>query len=332
MPTQRDYYSILGVSRNASADEIRSAYRKLARELHPDVNKAPDAQEKFSEVQEAYSVLSDETKRAQYDRFGRAGGPTGFGGGGGPRKAHYSWSNVAGSPSGGGFDEGDIGSIFEEIFGVGGARSSPFERAARGGGGGASGGARTRSAPSRGKDIEHHAEIDFERAVRGGSLSVKVRRGGTTQTIEVTIPAGTKDGAKLRVRGKGAPSPGGGAAGDLILHLHVKPHQWFRVEGNNLLIDLPLSIVEAALGTKVTVPTLDGRLEVTVPPGTSSGQRLRVRGQGVEGKGVAGQERGDLLVVAKVMAPQKLTAEDQQALKNLAQHLDPVRKGRPWAE
>ena len=330
MSEHRDYYKVLGVERGADAGAIKSAYRKLARELHPDVNKAPDAQAKFSEIQEAYATLSDDTKRGQYDRFGHADAPRGFGGGG--KRAHYSWSNVAGSPGdAGGFDGGDVGSIFEEIFGVrggggvggaGGMGGSPFERAARGG-------ARSRSAPSKGKDLEHHADVDFERAVRGGTLSVKVRRGGVGQTIEVTIPPGTKEGAKLRVRGKGAPSAGGGAAGDLILHLHVLSHEWFWMEGADLMIDVPVSISEAALGARVTVPTLDARVELTVPPGTSSGHRMRIRGHGVPTKSGGA---GDLYAVIKVMAPKRLSSADQDLLRGLGDRLDPVREGRPWEE
>lgn len=329
MATQRDYYDILGVKRGATEEEIKRAYRKLARQHHPDVSKDPDASRKFSEVQEAYDVLSDEEKRKAYDRFGHAGVGAGAGAGGGEGYAGrggqtYTWTNVAGGPGGGGFDEGDIGSIFEEIFGgrpggsgMGGFGSSGFGTRAR-----------AKSRPQRGRDIDHAVTVGFEEAARGGTHTVRVRRGGSTQTIDVTIPPGIHDGAKLRVRGAGAPSTTGGPPGDLILNISVGSHPWFRREGLDLLIDVPISIAEAALGTKVTLPTLNRRhVDLTIPKGSSSGTRLRVREMGIEDS--AGK-KGDLYAVVKIVAPRSLNPEDEAALKKMKDRLGPVRTGKPW--
>lgn len=322
MPSsQRDYYEVLGVKSSATADEIRAAYRKLVRELHPDVNKAPDAAAKFNEVQQAYDVLSDEEKRRAYDRYG-TGGPTnpfasGMGGPGGKRGT-YTWTNVGapGAPGGSGFGDSDVASVFEEIFGRAGGGAGPF-----------GGQARARSRPTRGRDIQQDISIDFMLAVRGGTQSLRVRRGGATQTIEVTIPAGTAEGAKLRMRGAGAPSPNGGPPGDLILLVHIEPHPWFRRDGRDVLIDLPLSISEATLGATISVPTLSGRAEVTVPAGSSSGQRLRLRGQGLTSDD---GQTGDLYVVIKIVPPKDLSEAEKSALRAIGEKRPSPRAGPAW--
>ncbi len=317
MPTTPNYYEILGVAKDASEDDIKKAYRKLARELHPDVNKAKDAPARFQQVQDAYEVLSDPAKRADYDRGGRrhhrtAGGrPTGT----------YTWSNIGGD-AGAGADPGDLGDIFEELFGggggggFGGGGRSPFDAA------------RTRSKPVRGRDISRELEVAFLTAARGGTEPLRVMRGGRTQTIEVTIPKGTSDGAKLRMRGQGAPSPGGGPSGDLILTIKVGAHPLYRREGLDLVFDLPVTIAEAALGTKVDVPTLDGkRVELSVPAGSSSGRQLRLRGLGVsDEKGV----KGDLRAVLKVIAPTALSESDRASLRELGERMPNPRQGSPW--
>ncbi|MBL8747252.1 MAG: DnaJ domain-containing protein [Phycisphaerae bacterium] len=318
MPASRDYYEILGVARGATADQIKSAYRRLARELHPDVNKAPDAAKKFNEVQEAYDVLSDKSKRENYDRFGTAEpgfaeGPPG----GGRRGGTYTWSNVAGRPtSAGDFNDFDAGSIFEEIFG---GRSDPF-------GGGFSSGPKARAKPMRGRDIEHELVIDFMEAVRGGAKSIRVSRGSVTQTLELTIPPGVAHGTKLRMRGAGMPSMGRAPAGDLIVTVHIAPHELYRREGLDIILDLPLTIVEATLGARVSVPTLSGKAEVTIPPGTSSGQRLRLRGQGIKTE----KGTGDLFIAAKIVVPRELGDEDREALRKIGEHLPNPRVGRHW--
>jgi DnaJ-class molecular chaperone len=326
---KRDYYDVLGVGRSASADEIRKAYRTLARQLHPDVNKAADASKKFTEVQEAYDVLSDEQKKKLYDQFGHAGVSPGAGGpapaGGG--RPHYSWSNVGGpgGVSGAEFDAEDLGSMFEAFFGERGGHGAGF-----GGGMGGMGGA-TRGRPGAGKArragrtpeaepaaIEHELDITFMTAARGGTEPLRLNTDGKSRTIEVKIPKGTADGARLRVRG--------GADGqDIILRIKVGPHPVFRrtehgvgPQGLDLYLDLPLSIAEAALGATVTAPTLDGSVELRIPPGTASGRKLRVRGQGLEdAKGA----RGDLYAVVKIVPPEsgQLSAADAAALRRISE-------------
>jgi DnaJ-class molecular chaperone len=338
---ERDYYDILDVSRDASQDEIKRSYRKLARELHPDVNKAPDAEKRFSEVQEAYAVLSDPEKRKKYDQFGKAGLGAGFeeagqayGGRGGGRGGTYTWTNVGGDSAGaGGVSAEDLSSIFEEMFGGrpgGGGARSPFG-GGRGGGPGA--GQRTRARPAqRGQDLRHEIDITFYTAVKGGKETLRLTKhtpaGPREETITVTIPAGVADGAKLRLAGKGHPGPAGN--GDLILTVRVGGHPYFRRDGLDLLLDVPISIVEAALGANVEVPLYpEGSAEIRIPPGASSGQKLRLRGKGIRNdKGKA----GDLFAVIKIVAPKELSEADRAKLREIGEHLPTVRTGRPWVE
>jgi len=327
MASKRDMYEVLGVGRHATADEIRAAHRRLARKLHPDMNKGPDAAAKFAELQEAYEVLSDPEKRKIYDQFGHAGLggiPPGQGGPGpgGQRGPTYSWTNVGGDASGGHVDMSDI---FEEIFG------SSGEGRGRGGMGGGFGGfrnkAQSRARAARGRDAERAIEVEFLEAIHGATKSVRIARPTGTQTIEVRIPPGTVDGAKLRIRGEGMEGDHGGPRGDLILSVAVLPHTLFRREGADLLVDLPLTIAEASLGARVRVPTLTGFAELTVPPGTSSGQKLRLRGQGIP-KDAGGS--ADLLAVARVIAPRNLSTADRDALKAISVHLENPRSGPGW--
>lgn len=313
-----DHYEVLKVPRGASADEIKSAYRKLARELHPDVNKAPDAAKKFAQVQEAYDLLSDPKKREHYDRFGADEPGFAGSGGGGPRRGTYTWTNVAGRPGAASADadEFDAGSIFEEIFG---GRSDPF-------GGGFGGGAKPRGRATRGKDTEHEIVLEFMEAVRGGTKPIRARRGSETQTIELKIPAGVAEGTKLRMRGAGQPGTGAAPPGDLIVTVRIAPHGLFRREGLDVVVELPLTITEATLGATISVPTLSGRAELTIPAGTSSGQRLRMKGQGIRTESAT----GDLLVVAKIVAPRDLSDADRQSLREMGQRIPNPRKGAGW--
>ncbi|CAE7155278.1 lcfB [Symbiodinium necroappetens] len=313
MASKRDLYDVLGVSRDASADEIKRAYRKLARELHPDMNKAADASEKFNEVQEAYDTLSDEQKKAQYDRFGHTGvggSPFGGGGPGGPGGGTYTWSNVAGGGGGGGFSDFDVGSIFEQVFG---GQASGFGARATAG----RQHARARSRPRKGEDINADLDIGFMDAVKGATPSVRIKRGGQTQTIEVTVPAGIEEGAKLRLRGKGHPSASGEQPGDLIFTVKIGKHPLFRRDGLDVLLDLPLTIAEAALGAEISVPTPHARVELTIPAGSASGQRLRVKGHGIKAK----ERSGDFFAVLKVVAPKELSEGDRAALEAMRERL-----------
>jgi curved DNA-binding protein len=309
---KRDYYEILGVPKTASADEIRKAHRKLVRQHHPDVNRNnPKAAEKFKEVQDAYDILSDDAKRKQYDQFGHAGDPEemfrrahqGAGTGGGPRT--YTWQSGPGGPTVEDFDfdmgNGGVGSIFEQLFGMRGGR--------RGGAGAA--GARGRAEPMRGSDVEHPIELTFEQASRGTSLNLQINRDGRLETIEVKIPAGVKDGSRVRIRGKGEQSRGG--SGDLFIITTIKPHAYFRREGLDVLLDLPISMYEALDGTKVTVPTLDGPVTLTIPPGTSSHAKLRIKERGI----FRGTEKGDQFVIVKIAMPKDLDDEDRKLIEKL---------------
>lgn len=306
---ERDYYEILGVSRSASADEIKSAYRKKAQTYHPDRNKGQDAADKFAEVQQAYKVLSDPEARSSYDRFGHAGVGTASGASGrNPEGGTYTWTNVGGTP-GNGYGDGNVGSIFEDILG---GRANPFSRSARG-----------RARTQRHRDVTAELEVDFATAALGGTQRFTLSGPGRSETIDVAIPKATTDGMKLRVRGKGE-----GGAGDLLLTVRVRPHELFRREKLDVFLDLPLTIVEATLGAAVDVPTLrGGRVELTVPAGTSSGQRLRIRGLGIES--TSGQ-RGDLFAVAKIVAPKSLSDHDAALLREIADHLPNPRSGKVW--
>lgn len=323
---KRDYYEVLGVSRDASSDQIRSAYRKLARKFHPDVNKAADAAQKFKEATEAYEVLSDAEKRKMYDQFGHAGaGSFGAGGPGAGRGGRtYTWT-------GGGGPAGGFGG-FEDFFGGGGqgfmGMSLEELMAALGGGGRAGGRRRGREAARpAAADVTYDLGVDFLQAVNGTTATIRLQREeGQSETINVKIPPGVKEGSKIRVRGKGAQGPGG--AGDLYIVVHVREHPYFRREDNDIYVELPVSVTEACLGAKVDVPTLEGTMTVTVPPGTASHRKLRLKGKGV--KPPAG-ERGDQYVVIHVVPPERLSAEAADLLRKLqqVQPYDP-RAQVPW--
>jgi molecular chaperone DnaJ len=357
---QKDLYALLGVDRKASADEIKKAYRKLARQYHPDRNQGDkQAEERFKEVQHAYDILSDEEKRRAYDRgdglFGTgAGGASPFGGAG--------------------FDVGGFGDILSNLFG---------------GGGGA--GRRARTQPERGRDLEASVSIDFEQAVHGAQVPLAVptpvrcttcsgtgARPGTSPTVcpqcggrgietqgqgmfsisqpcsrcggrgtvienpcptchgsgvthsvkryRVNIPAGVRDGSRIRLAGKGEPGPNGGPPGDLYVTTRVTDSPIFRRKGDNIEVELPLSVVEALRGAEVEVPTLDGRKRLRVAPGTKHGTVQRLRGEGpprLDGKG-----RGDLHVRFVIDLPSKLTKEQREAVDRLSE----VMNGDPRAD
>jgi curved DNA-binding protein len=283
-----DYYETLGVKRNASEDEIKKAYRKLARQYHPDRNPGDkQAEARFKQVQEAYDVLSDKTKRGQYDRFGAAGLGAGHAGArGGPRDFSFNWGAGPGGQGGpGGFqqmDPSEAADVFRQFFGGGGGGPVDMEsifgqRAGRGRGHG------SRPPP---QEVEAEVTVPFEIAALGGTVNVQV----DDRELAVKVPQGTEEGQVLRLQGQG---PGGG---NLRLRIRIQPHRYFRREGNNIVLDVPVSVPEAALGAKVDVPTLDGtRLTVKVPPGSSSGTRLRIRGRGIGG--------GDQYIEIRVMVP-----------------------------
>ncbi len=291
--SNRDYYETIGVSRSASADEIKKAYRKLAKKHHPDANPDdPGAQKKFAEITEAYEVLSDTEKRQKYDQFGSNWSKVG-GGGGSP------FGGFGGVGGGAGFDLNDI---LGGMFGGGGGGSSPF-----GGGGG-----RRQPRAQNGQNIEAEIRVPFQVGVEGGEHELTLQTGGKVNRLTAKIPAGINDGGKVRLAGQGHPGQGGGAPGDVIVTVKISPHPWFRREGANLLVDVPISPAEAVLGSKVDVPTLsEGTVVMSIPPGTSSGAKLRLRGKGALDRKTG--DRGDQLVVVKIVVP-KTTSPEVEAL------------------
>jgi DnaJ-class molecular chaperone len=292
----RDPYDILGVPRSATPEQIREAHRKLAKKFHPDLNKTAEAGAKFKEIQEAYDLLSDAQKRKQFDQFGHAGPSMG----GAPGGAQGGWGNVDAS-------------TFEEIFGDfmgGGARRA----------GGRRGGARA------GEDLESRITVDFMTAALGGVRNVSLESSGQPINLDVRIPPGIESGGDLRLRGKGGEGMGGGPAGDLVLHISVAPHPWFRREGLDVVVEVPISIAECALGTSVEVPLLEGTATLRVPAGTASGKRLRLKGKGVAAKG----DTGDLYAVIRVEAPKALNDEDRAALERMKATEPDPRADAPW--
>jgi curved DNA-binding protein len=287
-----DYYETLGVPRDASQDDIRAAHRRLARQYHPDVNKEPGAEDRFKEISEAYEVLRDPEKRERYDRLGanwRAGqdvsdasGFEGFrrGGGGGFEDIRFDFFG------GGGAD--DFSDFFEGLFG------------------------RRRGAGSaaRGADQEAVLELSLEEAARGGRRRLSL----DGRDLEVEIPPGVRDGQRIRLAGEGARGRGGGPTGDLFLRVRIRPDKRFRVEGRDVYTDLPVTPWEAALGATVDVRTLLGTAQVKVPPGSSSGRRLRLRGEGLGG--------GDLYAVVQIHVPKRLSPQERELFERLAEVSD----------
>lgn len=286
---EKDFYKILGVGKNASNDEIKKKYRTLARELHPDKTKGDLAlEEKFKAVSEAYDILSDSKKRAEYDEARSLFERGGF-------RAPQGGQNFQGGDFGDIFGGGNPQDIFSTLFG-GGARRGP----------------------RKGQDLQTESTINFKEAAFGTTLELRLSTdGGPAQSITARVPAGINDGAKIRVRGKG--SPGEAGPGDLFILLHVKPHAIFSRKGENILLTLPVTFTEAALGADIKVPTLKGEeVTVRIAPGTPNGRTLRVKGRGI----TKGSTTGDLLVTIEVQVPQKVDGKALDALKKFAEETD----------
>ncbi len=347
---KKDYYDVLGISKTASATEIKSAFRKLAKEWHPDVNKSPEAEAKFKELQEAYAVLSDENKRKQYDQFG-----------------HSAFTNAQGGFSGfEGFDFGNMSDIFEELFGNYGF----------------SGRSRSNSSRRRGNDVLYRMTIDFEEAVYGAKKDIKVDvidtcpecngKGGFNETtcsechgsgtitqeqrtmfgtflsrttcsychgtgrsferkcstchgtgqvknnkiITVTIPKGVDTENRLRLAGKGEAGQNGASSGDLYIEFIVREHDFYKREDDDIIVELPLTITEAILGCKKEVPTIYGKVNLSIPSGTQNGTKLRLKGKGVEN--VQTKQNGDMFVIINVLIPEKLSRDQKKLVDELA--------------
>lgn len=310
--SKRDYYEVLGVKRDATAAQIKSAYRKFAREYHPDVNKSPGADKKFREATESYEVLSDAKKRQMYDQFGHAGQGGGFAGG----RPHSG-------PSGGGFS-------FQDIFGGGGSfNGMGLEEILAALGGGRRGRApRPARRSARGENVEYNLTLEFLPAIMGTTARLKIgREGGKSEMLEVKIPPGVGEGSKIRVRGKGRSGPAG--PGDVYIITHVREHPYFHREGNDIYVDVPISIIEASLGTKVDVPTVDGMTTVTIPPGMASNKKLRLKGKGVRQGG--GKTPGNQYVVVRIVPPPKVSAKGAELLRKFDEtEKHNPRENVPW--
>ncbi|MCJ8006884.1 molecular chaperone DnaJ [Lederbergia wuyishanensis] len=347
--SKRDYYEVLGVSKSATKDEIKKAYRRLSKQYHPDINKEAGADEKFKEITEAYEVLNDDQKRAQYDQFGHEG-PQGFGGG-------FGGADFGGF---GGFED-----IFNTFFGGGGRRDP--------------------NAPRQGSDLQYTLDLSFEEAVFGKETIIEIPREETCDTcngsgakpgttpetcshchgsgqlnveqntpfgrivnrrvcnycngtgklikekcrtcggdgkvkkrrkINVKIPHGVDDGQQMRVSGEGEPGINGGPPGDLYVVFHVRPHEFFERDGDDIYCEMPITFAQAALGDEIEVPTLHGKVKLKIPAGTQTGTRFRLRGKGVQN--VRGYGTGDQHILVKVITPTKLTEEQKQLLRDFA--------------
>ena len=284
----KDYYKILGVSRDVPQDELKKAYRKLARKYHPDVSKEANAEAKFKEIGEAYEALKDPEKRAQYDQFGSSyqhgqsfNPPPGWGG-----------------PGGAGMGGGNFSSFFESMFSGGGMGGNDQFFA-------------------QGEDVNAKITVSLEDAFNGAKKSIR-RPGGANQTgtINVKIPAGITSGKKIRLAGQGK-AGAGGEAGDLFLEINIANHALYQVEDKDVIINLPISPWEAALGAKVTVPTLAGKINLTIPSNAKSGQKMRLKGRGLPGK-----QAGDQIVVLQIMTPPADTPEAKQLYQQIAEELN----------
>ena len=298
----KDYYESLGVPRTASPEEIKKSFRKLARDYHPDVAKdKKKAEERFKEINEAYEVLSDPDKRKKFDELGehwKSGAefrpPPGFGGG---QNFHGGRAGAQEFHFGGtGFSD-----FFEQLFGAR-MREGGFRQR---------GGVAPEEMAERGADIEGDIMVTLEEAARGSVRTVNVRHGDRRESHQVKIPPGISEGQKLRVSGRGESGSGGGESGDLYLRVRFAKHPDFEVDGHNLVYELELAPWEAAVGAEIAVPTLDGRVNIKIPAGTASGQKLRVRGRGM------GKE-GDLFVLTRIVVPHKLTDAQKKLWEQLA--------------
>jgi DnaJ-class molecular chaperone len=305
-----DYYKVLGVSRNAAAAEIQKAYRDLARKYHPDLNpNDKSAKKRFQEVQAAFDVLNDPGKREMYDRYGSAFESVGAGGG--PQSRTTTWTG----PGGGAGEAFDFSELFGDRFGedAAGGFTEIFRQFRRAGGGAES----KRRGAARGRDLEEEIEVPFATAVSGGSAQILVQQAdGKDKTIQVKIPAGIDNGGKIRLRGQGEPGAAGAPAGDLLIRIRVAPHPCYRRHGRNLEVRVPITLAEAVSGAKIDVPTPNGTLSLIVPPGTSSGKRLRIKGHGVAARG---HEPGDLYAEILVVLPHGLETQDREHLTEISQ-------------
>lgn len=288
----KDFYKVMGVAPDAKQDEIKTAYRKLARKYHPDVSKDPQAESKFKEVSEAYEVLRHADRREEYDQL---------------RRAHNQQKQYGADSS-----NRDFGDFFNDIFARASTRGAQYQRAD--------------PFSRKGRDIEIDLPIFLEDTLKTTIKPVKYKVQYEQQgllkedikSLNVKVPAGVTDGERIRLKGQGAPGQGGAASGDLYLQVRLVPHPLFDVEGSNLIITLPLAPWEAALGTKITLPTLSGKIEMTIPAGSQAGKRLRIKGKGLKNK----KDQGDLFAILKIVMPDSHTPAMNKLWSKLAKESD----------
>ena len=323
MPVEyKDYYKTLGVAKSATTEEIKKAYRKLAREHHPDVNKKAGAEKRFKEINEANEVLSDPDKRKRYDTVGPDFARYANAGNGGP--TNFRWTYNTGSPGGAEFagDAGAFSDFFRTLFGDQGGMSGTFTADDLFG----RGASRTRGRRAvAGHDIESEVEVTLPEAYKGAERQLEIRdENGSARRLTVKIPAGVRDAQRIRLAGQGGQGSNGAPAGDLYLRVRVKPHPLYQRDGDDLRMELPVSLHEAMLGAEVTVPTLKGRVSLRIPPETQNGRTIRLAGQGMPRPGGG---HGDLFVTVKVVLPTKLGDEDKKAIEAVAaRHPDDPRR------
>jgi curved DNA-binding protein len=325
----KDYYNTLGVAKTAKAEDIKKAYRKLARQYHPDVNQGDkSSEEKFKEVNEAYEVLSDPAKREKYDQFGQYWQQYQHGGG---QAQNFDWSRWRSQPGGGAHQrtmtqeelEQMLGGAFGGFGGQGGGGMGGFSdffetlfgNLGRQTSGRGTAGRQAAGRSGRGQDAEHEVQISLEDAFRGTTISLQYEDG---RRIDAKIPAEVQTGSRVRLSGQGGPSAGGGTAGDLYLKVEVRPHPAFTRDGDDLKVNVPVDLYTALLGGKVSVPTLERPVELTIPPETANGRVFRLRGLGMP-QLKNPQERGNLYVTAQVQLPKNLSAKEKELLQELRQ-------------
>lgn len=296
----QDYYQILGVPRDASDADIKKSYRKLARQYHPDVNEEASAEENFKQVNEAYEVLKDSEKRQAYDRFGSDWKHGHEFSGGGARAEGFQ---------GGGFSGGDFSDFFESIFGGGFQQQGRHQRS---------------TTPAKGDNQELKLNISLEEAYHGGSKTIQYSQKNAAghgavdmKKLKVNLPKGVNNGQKIRLSRQGHASAQGGEAGDLYLEMNILPHRYFKLDGNDILLRLPLTPWEAALGTTLKVPTLDGQVELKIKPGMQSGQKMRLKGRGMPGDVI-----GDQMIEIMIQLPPASNKEDEKFYQQMKNQFD----------
>jgi len=315
MVDYKDYYKVLGVSKGATVDEIKKAYRKLARKYHPDVNlDNPGAEEKFKGIGEAYEVLKDPQKRQRYDQLGanwKQYANTGWPGGG--KSYSYDFGEGRGfnfEDMGGGFSD-----FFEMFFGT-----SADQRFSRSDFGNNFGGGRSGTFARKGQDLQSAIEISLREAYTGTRRSMRLQKEGKTRTVNVKIPKGIKDGGKIRLAGEGGPGQGGGPGGDLYLTVNVSQNNIIKRKGDDLYIEIPVTIKEAYFGGKIDIPTFDGKVDMKLPKGTQSGRTLRLRGKGMPG--IKGGKYGDLYVKTRIVFPEKMSSKQKKQFEGFLKDYD----------